>query len=194
MYLGLDLALSKTGIAFIETDGTLKAYHLIKTNANDTESQRIVNIIKKLSYLLGDRSYECCIIEDTYDRLNYEVYKKLTRLCGAVRFWFHVKYKTEAYIIKATSARKLIGLPGNCHKIDAQLFVMQYHKLGTRGQRQKLKLEIDKVRRQYRLDRHKMKYHLNKLSINLEKETGLSNDEADSIVLAMAGREKYDKR
>ena len=99
MYIGLDLALSKTGVAFINDDGSLKSHHVIKTDAKDTESQRIVNIIKRLSYLLGDRSYDCCIIEDTYDRLNYEVYKKLTRLCGAVRFWFHVKYKTEADVI-----------------------------------------------------------------------------------------------
>ena len=102
-----------------------------------------------------------------------------------------MKYKTEADIIKATSARKLIGLPGNCHKVDAQLFVMGYHKLGTRGQRQKLKLEIDKVRRQYRKSRHKIKYHLNKLSKSLEKDTGLSNDEADAVVLAQAGWVKY---
>lgn len=194
MYIGLDLSLSKTGVAFIENSGSLKSHHVVKTDKNKTESERIIVIIKRLAYLLGDRSYDCCIIEDTYDRLNYEVYKKLTRLCGAVRFWFHVKYKKEADIIKATSARKLIGLPGNCHKVDAQLFVMGYHKLGTRGQRQKLKLAIDKVRRQYRLDRHKIKYHLNKLSKGLEKETGLSNDEADAVVLAQAGWVKYGKR
>ncbi|MFX0084232.1 MAG: hypothetical protein ACFFAU_01060 [Candidatus Hodarchaeota archaeon] len=194
MYIGLDLSLSKTGVAFINSNGELKSHHIVKTSPKKTESERIVDIIKRLSYLLGDRSYDCCIIEDTYDRVNYEVYKKLTRLCGAVRFWFHVKYKVEADIIKATSARKLIGLSGNCHKIDAQLFVMGYHKLGTRGQRQKLKLAIDKVRRQYRTNRHKIKYYLNKLSKSLEKETGLSDDEADAIVLAMAGREKYGKR
>lgn len=210
-YIGVDLSLNHTGLAIVDDTGAILVTHEIDADTKTSTWHRIIDTIQKLSIFLEGENETC--IEDVYFGLNAKGAKDALRLSGALMYHYYCRCKKEPVLLMATSARKLVGLSGDCLKTEVQMYVMKRFNLVPDA---RLKVYIKSVndvqvgadqllnplKDQYRKEKHpvakkelKEKIDLVKkeykkamliISKEIEKEFDLSEHKADALVLALA--------
>jgi len=185
--LALDLDTNYCGIAILDRNLRLVKRKLL-TLSGKTEVQKMIELAFYIYSIKGEINE--IVVEDTFMAKNAKTFKHLSRLAGAIEYLCYRKFNTEPHFIMARQARGYSQLKGNCKKIETQLKIAKeyglvkdrifykYHgKIGNLYQQYKDK-KITKGQFDYRADK--------KFSGEFTKETGLSNHEADAIVLAKA--------
>jgi Holliday junction resolvasome RuvABC endonuclease subunit len=212
-YIGIDLSLNKTGLAILDESGKILVIHEIEPDVKQSTWHRIIETIQGLGIFLEGENEIC--IEDVYFGLNAKGAKDALRLSGSLMFYYYEKNKKEPLLLMATSARKLVGLPGNCLKTEVQMYIMQKFNICSEDRLSVYKKsitviteEFDKLliplKEQYKKLKHpkmgeqkeirnkivlvnkEYKKAMMKISKEIEKEFDLSEHKADALVLALA--------
>jgi len=187
MYLTLDLSTKNTGWAKFTKDGKLKKRGQI-TPAKD------IHIYHKIKYVTDQikslyAGINEVIIEGLYYSKNPQSLLVLARLSGAViNSWIDYKFKLPI-IYTASHARKLAGIKGTSHKAEIQVYVIKKYKYAPKKAIEDYESVIKEVQFSLKLKeikRSAYKYRLTKLSKRIEKETGISEDQADAVILGLA--------
>lgn len=194
-YLCLDLSITSTGYSIFE-DLNLKKYGKICPAHNLSLFERSFIISTKLSKLFI--SMDKLIIEDIYLGITgVKNLISLSRLAGGIVYAWKLVKNNDPLFFKACSVRKLVGLKGNCQKVDVQLFILEHYHLSSLKVLSEFKkmrdfMYEDKVLTK-NINNHiekkkllaKIKYQFGKLSKTVEKKTGFGNDICDSILLGL---------
>lgn len=194
-YLCLDLSITSTGYS-IFNNLDLKKYGKICPVHNLSLFERSFIISNKLSKLFI--SMDKLIIEDVYLGITgVKNLISLSRLAGEIIYAWKLIKNNDPLFFKACSVRKLVGLKGNCQKVDVQLFILEHYqfislKVLSEFKQMRDFLYQDKLLIK-NLNNHtkkkklltKIKYQFGKLSKTVEKKTGFGNDICDSILLGL---------
>jgi Holliday junction resolvasome RuvABC endonuclease subunit len=211
-YIGVDLSLNHTGLAIVDDTGAILVTHEIETDTKTSTWHRIIETIQKLSLFLEGENETC--IEDVYFGLNARGAKDALRLSGALMYHYYCRCKKEPLLLMATSARKLVGLPGDCLKTDVQMFILQRFNMVPDARlkvykksvnavnsgkdqlliplKEQLKNkhprlgEVKEIKEKIDLVRKEYKKAMLKISKEIEVEFDLSEHKADALVLALA--------
>jgi len=187
MYICLDLSFKSTGYSTFSADGKLITKGKIVPAKDIDKSLKIHYIVGKIKSMF--KNAEHIVIEDVYVGKNPESVLWLARLSGGViSAWVDYKY-TKPTLYKATTARALAGARGNAHKAEIQVFVLEKYKYINAAKLNVYKNAIKGIKELYKegqYSRGKYKYRLEKLSKQIEEETGVGEDLADSIILGIA--------
>ena len=179
-YLCLDLSYKSTGYAAFSKDGKLTRKGKIVPAKEIDKSLKIHYIVGKIKTLF--KGMDNLVIEDVYVGKNPESVIWLARLSGGViAAWVDYKY-TKPKLYKATEARALAGAKGNAHKAEIQVFVLEKYKYISAAKLNVYKNAIKGIKELYKegqYSRGKYKYRLEKLSKQIEEETGMGEDAAD---------------
>jgi len=185
--LGLDLSTVNTGWAIY--DGEVCKYGSIPIESRLTFFEKVRYIIKEIDKVVKEHKPVELAIEDTYFGLNQQGFKVLTRLSGAVMYYWYLRKHKVCKFLLATQARKEIGLTGNATKAEVQVFIAKKFGYVTVKQAQKLENKIEDIRQEKidgSLSANRAKYVLKKVSQEIGREYDLNDDQADAIAVAMA--------
>ena len=187
MHLCLDLSFKSSGYAVFSKDGKLTKKGKIVPAKELDKSLKIHYIVGKIKSMF--KGIDQIVIEDVYVGKNPEAVIWLARLSGGViSAWVGYKY-TKPKLYKATTARALAGVNGRSHKAEIQVFVLEKYKYISSAKLDVYKNAIKGIKELYKegqYARGKYKYRLEKLSKQIEEETGVGEDLADSIILGIA--------
>ena len=206
--LALDVSTTTTGFAVIDSKLKLIEYGQFtikdRTLSDTMYALGITNKVLKLAlkYKLSNS-----IIEDVYCGKNVKSLKTWCRVHGALGVAWYNKYKNEPKFIMAMTARRLVGIKGNAKKIEIQIAMSEQYNLTTKQcckqYSDKFKALVKtKVTEYARIEKEikkktekkaakskangKFNYQVNKLSIQFEEKTTVSEHQADSMVLGIA--------
>lgn len=103
-------------------------YGHIKTNSNDSDSERFYSIYQQLEKSL--KFYDPCLIsiEDQYSSLNPKTLKRLSHVRGYCMF-LAKSYKKDMYLYYPTSVKKIASGKGNASKEDMTAAMNDYFSL-----------------------------------------------------------------
>ena len=193
--LTLDLSLTAVGWSKFSKSGALLDKGRIIPKEDLPNTAKICYIIDQLKpkYVKVDN----VVIEDVYYGGNSKTLIWLARLGGAVAYsWFEYSYKIPLWMT-AIHARSLVdGIKGNSKKPEIQCFVLEKYGMLSTESIAGYKSQITKLKNAYKakeITKYRLASGLTKVSTNIEIATGLSNDEADSIILGLAFQEEYKK-
>ena len=185
MILSLDLSLSCTGYSVINKDGKIDMIEEIIPKSKLSHLYKWKVIIDKIGEVYP--LVKDVVIEDTFQGPNATTRHVLDRLAGAVAYsWFEYS-KKEPIFYTASRWRTLAGLSPKVQKIDTQIWLIEnyFPKFDIK----QFKKKYNDLRKQYVLRKFTLKQlndELRKVSIELGKDTGITNDKADSAVLGIA--------
>ena len=192
MILSLDLSSSCTGYTLLDPINDTYIVDKITPTQKSTFRRiwNTVNEIKKLYPKVTE-----VVIEDTFSGINKKSVKVLDRLGGAVIYSWIEYSKSEPTMVNAVSARKLVGLDPQISKAESQLWIIAnfFPKISIK------QFSVDKValRKSYvnrKITKSQWKYRIDKLSNEIAEQTGIDNNMADSMILALAYLKKvYNK-
>jgi len=187
MIIACDLSLKRTGIAKLTEDGRLIEYKNIIPENSLNEFLKIAYIRSEIESMIHNCSE--MIVEDLYLGINFKGIKHLARLSGAViDMWIRHKFR-EPVLYMACHARKLVGIKGNAHKIEVQVFVVKNYLKKFYKDVSWVEQEIISIKQAYkdkRISKYKLKKSLDDLSKSFEEVTGIGEDIADAIILGKA--------
>lgn len=189
MYICLDLSLSSTGYSIFTEEGELVRCSKYSPSLGSSVLYRICDITFNISSLLPIMSD--LIIEDVFLGITgVKNLVNLSRLAGSfVWAWHMCGKRKEPIFYSAVHARKLVGIKGNSHKSEIQLFVLQHYNLISKKKIFQYSEEIKGVRElksKGELTVSKTRYRLDKISKKIELDSGYGEDVCDSIILGMA--------
>lgn len=190
--LALDLSLSKTGWA-IFSKGELKKFGCITPDSTNDNFQKIKNIVNAVKKIISINQIDDVVIEDLYLKIyhsnfkawavNFSMLMWLSRLCGAIA----ISLDRSPMLMTASVARKSVGIKGTAHKSEIQIWALENYLLKSKCTKYKNMLKnLIRDYKEKKLTKGQYKYRLNKLSLQIEKETGYGNDICDAIVLGKA--------
>lgn len=215
MILSLDLSSKSTGWAKFTKDGKLDSYGKIIPDSKIDPYFKVHFVAEKVRELFANSDE--LVIEDIFlggfnGKFNVDTLKYLARLSGAILYtWIVTKYKVPTFMM-AVSARPLVGLKGNSHKAQVQLFVVKKYgnqkkediidfekklnlitgqciitdlKEKAKDYKEGSKKETE-ILKQVKSAKGKQKSELGKLSELIEEKTGFGEDVSDAIVLNLA--------
>lgn len=189
--LCLDLSTKCTGWTKFTKDGKLKKRGQI-TPAKD------IDIYHKIQYVTDQikslySNVDTVVIEGLYYGKNVQSLLVLARLSGAVIYsWMSYKFKLPI-IYTASHARKLAGIKGNSHKAEIQVYVIKKYKYAPKKvieEYEEVIAETQLALKNKKIKRSAYKYRLTKLSKRIDEETGISEDQADAVILGLAFAEE----
>jgi hypothetical protein len=188
MILALDLSFEGSGITFFENNKFHSGY-TFSPSRKLSNNQKIIIIANEIDKVI-DGHYEKLkdvVIEDTFLGVNPKSFKHLNRLCGAVTYVVMDRLKREPIFYEAVSARRILGINPQTTKFDSQVLMMkQYYKHIDVKQYEQMSLE---VRKKYVAKKITLKEHnseLTKISNLIGRDTKVTNNETDSIILGLA--------
>lgn len=194
-HLSLDLSFSSTGYCVFSRDGKLVKKGKIVPDQELDKYTKIHYVVGRVKELF--REVDDLVIEDVYVGKNPRSVIWLARLSGGVIFsWMDKKYK-KPVLYPAIEARPLAGIGGHSHKVEVQLFVLKKYRTIPYSRIKKYKQEFLSYSKLYgskQISKSQRDYKREKLSLRIERETGLGNDEADSIILGLAFANALRKR
>jgi len=191
-FLTLDLSSANTGWAKFSESGALLEKGRITPDPKIDPYNKIHFVTIKVKELF--KNVDELIIEDIFlgsfsGKFNVTTLKYLARLSGAILYeWIVQKYKIPHFYM-AVSARPLAGCKGNHHKAEIQLYVCQKYKFALKKELKKIEEKILKLREDYKkkkIKKGKFKYQMNKISKDIDKLTGIGEDQGDAIILGLA--------
>ena len=191
MHLCLDLSTKCTGYSVFTKDGKLKRKGRIIPSDSINIYHKINYVTEKIKILF--KGIDEIIIEGLYYNKhsggNLDTVLCLARLSGAViNAWVTYSYK-EPHIIKAIRARKLLNIHGFAHKAEIQIYVLSKYKFATTNEIKIYQKSIDSLKSLYKnskITRGQYRYRMDKLSRQIDEDTGIGEDIADSIVVGLA--------
>ena len=187
MILALDLSSKCTGWSKFSKDGKLMDRGRITPDSKIDPYNKIHYVTDQVKELFGNCNE--CVIEDLFFGKNFKSVKYLARLSGAIIYaWIVEKYKIPHFYM-AVSARKLSGCNARSHKAEVQLYICQIYTFATKKQIVKYEEDILVLKSQLQskaITKGQFKYRMDKVSKAIDKETGIGEDVADSIVLNIA--------
>lgn len=190
--IGLDLSTTCTGYSIFE-DKKLIKFGQIKPKTTLTTTEKVEYIVREFVKIFKeiDVSKAKFIIEDIYlatffGKNQVLGFANLGRISGAIMAGIFLELNKSAkdiILIKAISARPLVGLKGNCQKAEVQVWVLKkFLKKEIVSYQKSINTLINKkLNKQIKQPEFKKK--MEEISKIIEKETGLSEDQADAILL-----------
>jgi len=191
MYLCLDLSSKCTGWAKFSKDGKLIKKGRITPDPKLHPYKRLQYVTDQVKPLF--EGIDTLIIEGLYVGINPKAVLYLARLSGAVMYaWMSYKF-TIPFIYNASSARKLAGVNGRAHKAEVQLHILKLYKFASDIKIKEYNRTLNQLISDFKekeITKGQFKYRLDKLSKLIDKETGIGEDIADSIILGIAHHKK----
>jgi len=132
LILALDLSLTSTGYAIIESDNkTRKAelikYGLIKTNSKDFMGQRLKHIVSTLqNFIECDYSFDAVVRESSFSNNFISATQKIFLVNGAVTYGLFDLGIDEIYEVHVTTVKKTITGDGKAKKDKVQENLAKY--------------------------------------------------------------------
>ena len=195
MHLALDLSLKCSGWAKFSKDGRLIDRGRISPSPDLDNCMKIHYITTKIRDLFVGVEY--LVIEDLFYGKNFLSVKWLARLSGAVATaWVDYKYTIPKFYT-ASQARKLAGVNGRSHKAEVQIFILTKYKFAKPKKLKSYQTKIDELKDLFgkkEIKKGSFKYQLDKLSKQIDKDTKIGEDIADSIILGLAYKKEKDKK
>ncbi len=188
MHIGLDLSLKCTGAAIYDGSELVERV-AISPPSSLSNPAKIAYIVERLLPLLGGVLE--AVIEDVFLGMlgNVGMVKELCRLAGAVQQeWFLISKKDPTFYM-ASTARKLVGIKGNCKKCEAQLFVVKKYALADQRFISELNDTVilcKSAKKKKELSKYQFDKKLKILSEQIEEATGVGEDQADACILGLA--------
>lgn len=191
-YIGIDGSTACTGYSIFE-DKKLIKFGQIKPKTTLTTTEKIEYIVREFVKIFKeiDVSNTKFIIEDIYlgtffGKNQVLGFANLGRISGAIMAGIFLELNKSAkdiILIKAISARPLVGLKGNCQKAEVQVWVLKkFLKKEVISYQKNINTLINKKLNK-QIKQPEFKKEMEKISKIIEKETGLSEDQADAILL-----------
>jgi Holliday junction resolvasome RuvABC endonuclease subunit len=193
--LGLDLSLASTGVCVVEDDALVKV-QLVTTPASWATGKRLAFIVGHIGRLWGgvdELGIEDTFFKPQYSRKNFDSYKHITRLGGAIQAnWYEFTGK-EAQFLMASHARSVCGIDAHASKAEVQLDVGCWLGLIDQDEANAIAGAIQQAKSYKAASRRKSE--LDKIARRIPREHGkiLTNDVADAIVVACAILAKNDR-
>ncbi len=206
IFFGIDCSTTSTGWSVIQGDKLIKYG---KINPTDIPSlyQKMNVFYNEISSLFDLYKPNVIAIEEVVFVKNPEVLKKLTKVNGALSLlaYQYLKQDPKTYQPSKWKAQ-LDGCTGGAKKCEVQIAVCEKYQLLGEDRIKYYKKEINKVKsikvsRKKNLSKEEKaenkiiakdkKKKLEKLNIDIYVETGINNDIADSIGVALAAQKEY---
>lgn len=184
--LCLDLSSVNTGYSIFHNSKVVKKGNIRPSKKLKT-FEKLAYIVKNIVILY--KKIDILVIEGLYYGINFDSIIYLARLSGAVIYEWVKHSKTEPIIYVASHARKLVGIAGNAHKAEVQVFILEYFKLVNQTFIHHYKTIIDKLKlnlKNKKIDKKQYKKEMEKLSRQIEEETDYDENICDSLVLGLA--------
>lgn len=184
MYLCLDLSLSSTGFAVFNDNGALQNKGKIVPESeleNCFKNHYVIEQLKPLYHKVNT-----VVIEDIYlGPCGVQNLILLGKLQGAiVESWLSMKFIAPVFY-PAVTARSLVEVSPRSHKSEIQIWVLERFSDCTKKQITNYKQSVEQLKKEY-TKRTQFRYYADKLSLQIEKETGFGNDLSDAILLGKA--------
>jgi Holliday junction resolvasome RuvABC endonuclease subunit len=186
-FLSLDISSVSTGYVLCNEDGTFIKKGKICPDKEETHFGKVKYIVDNVSQMFPEA--EKLVIEGIYLGSNPTVFEYLANIHGAIIYNWMKLHNNIPTIIKAISARPLVGLKGSCSKCEGQVWVC---KKFLDINEEKIDEYEEMINALYaekstkQITQNQFKYRIDKLSLLIEEETGLGNDLADAIILSQA--------
>ena len=191
--IALDLSCHRCGVSiFDENEIVIERFSITPDNAlpNFLKIKFIVDTLRSKFKEVDD-----CIVEDIFLAIypgcasNVGGFALLARLSGAViNEWLNIHDKIPV-LFKATEARKLAGIKGNCQKAEVQCFIARRFNLATEEQLDTFESMIEAENAQLiegEFTKATWKKHMQQISTYIEGEIELGEDESDSLLLGIS--------
>jgi crossover junction endodeoxyribonuclease RuvC len=205
--LALDVSTSTTGYAVIDNNLKLLEYGQFAIKDRTlSDTMYTVEITDKALALTEKYKVDAIIIEDIYC-IDPKLFRRWARVHGGMAITWYKKTKKEPVFMMAVSARPKTNLSGKAPKIEVQLEMSHRYNLIDKtiyskylkafktlieDKENKCKAIEKEIKNKKELPSEKkkingkFKYAVSKLSGEFEKETGISEHIADSMVLGIA--------
>jgi len=211
MYIiGIDLAYNSVGVA-IKGNKTLKYDSLVLTQKEQekfTELEKINRLINWLFDYLDGYIYKThqLIIEDIFAGFNFQSYKLVAEMIGAVRYKYFCLTGKDCIKRMAVTARKLANINAQSQKAEVQLFVIDKFQLSKIDKKVRKEVEtlapickerfkkpkekvsaerLKELKAEHRRKKNRAKNKMNRLSTQIAKETSINEHIADAIILTL---------
>lgn len=187
MILALDLSLACVGWSKFSSDGKLVDRGRIIPAKELDNCFKICYIAEQIKNLYV--GIEELVVEDVFVGINVRSTIWLTRLAGAIiRDWVAFKYKSVNFI-NASHARAVMGINAQSHKAEIQVWVLNNYQIIPKDKIEKYEKITTKLKEQFKkedLTKGKYKYQMSLISDKIDKDTGVGEDTADSIIVGLA--------
>lgn len=195
MTLCLDISGKCTGHSLFDDKGVLLHYGRITPDPKLDPYRRMTYVVNEVKKLLV--SADTLVIEGIFlGRFKgcsaVTVFEYLAKIAGAIIYVWLIENDNLPIIYKAVQARKLVGIKGTCQKAEVQIFILEKYKMCDQDKIDDWQLIIDGLyveKLAKEITQGQFKYRADKLSKIIDKETGLGEDTADSILLGLAYNE-----
>ncbi|MCK9545042.1 MAG: hypothetical protein M0R03_23750 [Novosphingobium sp.] len=205
--IGLDLSTTCSGYSKFDLKGNLIEYKKITPKTTLTTLEKISHVVYELNDILSafneDDEIEKVVIEDIYLG-NFRGFNQvrgfatLARLSGAVitTILFVTNKEVEDIIIlrNAVSARPMVGLKGNCQKVEVQVWVLKNFTDIDTSEYEALIEAVQAKKEVKDIDQKEYKKRMLKISKLVEEETGFGEDISDAILLGYGESSKGIKK
>lgn len=189
--IGLDLAYNTVGIAIAGHKKLLyDSLVLTPKERSMSEFQKeslLVNwLLKNMKPYLAEEHE--LIIEDIFYQKNFQGFKMIAKMQGAVSFAYYKLTKKEPTFKMAVSARKNLPVRTRASKAEIQIFIVDTFKLGKISGEVRTEVAANLADYQAKkLSGTAFKARMAKVSTRIKNETGVDEHQADAILLTMEG-------
>jgi Holliday junction resolvasome RuvABC endonuclease subunit len=187
MLLALDLSTERTGYAIFDFDGKLHDLGHITPPGKLSVNRRVQRVVYHIREFYPGITEVA--IEDVFLGKNVRSLKELCRLSGAVIYSWMYTMDKEPWMCMAVHARKLLKIDPSARKSDIQLYVLKRFFSKKSESMSKLEQIRESIFREYlsrKMTKNKLEKELEQLIKIIEKETEISDDMADAIVVGLA--------
>ena len=121
--IGIDTA-SRTGWCKISVNTKTISFNYGFINIDSKNIYFKYNEIVNTFYELLHTPLDIVIIEDTFYRFNPNMFKMISRIGATAYTLAHLNHQKAKYLL-ATSARKALGIKGNCKKAEVAVYLKE---------------------------------------------------------------------
>ncbi|MDD5650308.1 MAG: crossover junction endodeoxyribonuclease RuvC [Candidatus Nanoarchaeia archaeon] len=203
---GCDVSTQSTGWSIVEkTDQTLKIIDkgLIRGEGSMSTIQRLYLLGNELKKVFDKYNPDEIGIEESLFMRGPTILRTLSRFSGVAIYQAYAHNKKEPLLFGPPEWRKIVGIAGNCSKAEVQVSVCERFGLLTQKQIttyqdcfKKIVLDVSNakaVAKQQKTTKKTLAKQIkeiekayDKISTDIYSDSGINNDIADSISIALA--------
>lgn len=204
--MGLDVSTNSTGWSVIESDqNNLKIIDcgLIRSVGSMGTTQRLYFLGNELKKILEKFCPDEIGIEETLFMRGPKILRTLSRFSGVAIYQAYAYQKKEVILYEPPAWRKIIGVSGSCSKAEVQIEICRRFNLLTQKQIDGYRATFEKIvsdvaslkvigkqQKILKKDLNKQIQEIekgyDKASVDIYSDSGINNDMADSISIALA--------
>lgn len=187
--LALDTAIHHTGWCLMDEAKGFGGWGSIDTDKEMPTSQRIKTVLEELQTLCYQKGVTHLVVEDVFNKFDVSVTKKLSRLQGAIEYYWLTRTQQPCFRMWTVTARSVLDIPTQAQKVEVLLWADVDRRFLKSEDRTTFVADVKALRFQKKhatISKKDFKNQAKVLANRVAKVSGVTEDMADAYVLAKA--------